>query len=85
MLSKTDGKRVWLIVVLGATAAIALPAQTFTTLFNFNSTNGAYPTAALVQATNGDLYGTTWQGGTLNDGTIFKVSKTGEVTTAWNF
>jgi hypothetical protein len=37
-------------------SVIALPAQTFTTLFSFDLTDGANPFyGALVQSTNGDL------------------------------
>ena len=37
--------------------------------------DGEYPQGALVQATNGDLYGTTAQGGSYdNAGTIFRLS-----------
>jgi hypothetical protein len=37
---------------------------TFSTLFSFDGTDGAYPSSgALGQATNGDLYGTTYVGG----------------------
>ncbi len=34
-----------------------------TTLQNFDSTDGSYPYAALVQATNGEFYGVTFGGG----------------------
>jgi uncharacterized repeat protein (TIGR03803 family) len=48
------------------------PAGTLTTLLIFNSTDGAWPEAALIQATDGNLYGTTSAGGTDNFGTVFK-------------
>ncbi len=64
------------VFVLCATTAIALPAQTFTTLFSFDAATGGIPYAALVQATNGDLYGTTTEGGK-----IFRVTPRGAVTT----
>jgi len=35
------------VFVLCATAAIALPAQTFTTLFSFDGTDGAIPQAGV--------------------------------------
>jgi uncharacterized repeat protein (TIGR03803 family) len=65
------------IFVLCATTAIALPAQTFTSLFSFDSTDGAAPLAGLVQATSGDFYGTTDAGGANGLGTVFKVTPTG--------
>jgi len=40
---------------------------------------------ALVQATDGSFYGTTYDGGTSNDGTVFKVRTDGTVTTVVNF
>jgi hypothetical protein len=43
-----------MFVFLGATA-IASPAQTFSTLFAFNGSDGAMPNS-LVQGLNGDLY-----------------------------
>ena len=44
------------------------------TLATFNGTNGAYPSAGLVMDAAGNLYGTTYQGGTSNVGTVFEVS-----------
>lgn len=48
---------------------------TFTTLHNFESTDGSEPAATLVQDTNGTLYGSTYYGGSSsNDGTVFSLS-----------
>src|SRR5437879_5366716 len=47
------------------------PTGTLTTLHNFDFTDGAGPLAAPVQATNGNLYGTTWGGGANGLGTVF--------------
>ena len=60
-------------------------AQTFTTLHSFDYTDGAYTGAALVQATNGNLYGTTGSGGANGDGTVFKITPSGTLTTLYNF
>jgi len=69
-----------------AATAIAAPAQTFTTLLDFDNTNGASPEANLVQATNGNLYGTTSQGGANGQGgTIFQVTPAGTLSTLYNF
>jgi uncharacterized repeat protein (TIGR03803 family) len=73
------------ICVLCAATAITLPAQTFTTLFSFDRTDG-YGAGALVQATNGDLYGTTEAGGAnFEGGTVFKITKAGALTTLYSF
>jgi hypothetical protein len=49
---------------------------TFETVYSFcsltNCADGAVPIAGLVQATNGDLYGTTLGGGANEGGTISK-------------
>jgi uncharacterized repeat protein (TIGR03803 family) len=89
-------KRAYAVLVLCAATAIALPAQTYATLHSFEGTDGANPGAGLVQATNGDLYGTTGDGGT-NDfctnfnqvqvgcGTVFKITPNGTLTTLYSF
>lgn len=59
------------IFFLCLTTAIASPAQTLTTLYSFNWTDGAGPVAGLLQATDGNLYGTTYSGGANGYGTIF--------------
>jgi uncharacterized repeat protein (TIGR03803 family) len=77
------GKRAYAVFVLCATTAIALPAQTLTTLLSF--THHAYTRAGLVQATNGDLYGTTLDSGAHGVGTIFKITPSGMPTTLYSF
>jgi uncharacterized repeat protein (TIGR03803 family) len=56
-----------------------------TTLHIFNSTDGANPIAGLVQATDGNFYGTTYAGGTNAWGTVFKITPSGKVTTLHSF
>jgi uncharacterized repeat protein (TIGR03803 family) len=71
------GKRGYAVFVLCATTALALPAQTFTTLFSFYFTDGETPFGGLVQATDGNLYGTTAAGGANSVGTVFKITPSG--------
>jgi uncharacterized repeat protein (TIGR03803 family) len=73
------------VFFLWAAAAIPLPAQAFTSLHSFANTDGANPTAGLVQGIDGNLYGTTYLGGDHSYGTIFKVSPTGALTPLHNF
>ncbi|HEV2176059.1 MAG TPA: choice-of-anchor tandem repeat GloVer-containing protein [Terriglobia bacterium] len=78
------------LFLLCATMAITLPAQTFTTLHSFDNTDGNGPSAALVQATDGNLYGTTLAGGDSTAcqngcGTVFKITPSGTLTTLYNF
>jgi len=68
------------------------PSGALTTLYSFcavgsypNCTDGQWPYAGLVQATNGDFYGTTSSGGAANDGTIFKITPSGTLTTLYSF
>ncbi len=56
-----------------------------TTLLSFAGTDGAQPYAGLIQATDGNLYGTTKFGGANNDGTIFKITLSGTLTTLHSF
>ena len=53
-----------------------LEAQTFTALHNFTNTDGQFPIAGLVLASN-VLYGTTSQGGSQSNGTVFAVNTDG--------
>ena len=50
--------------------------STPTTLVNFNGANGSDPESSLIADANGDLFGTTYIGGTNDYGTVFKIAKT---------
>ena len=47
--------------------------------------DGAEPVSALIQAADGNFYGTTSQGGTSNTGTVFKMTGSGKLTTLYSF
>jgi uncharacterized repeat protein (TIGR03803 family) len=71
--------------LLCATAAVAFSAQKFTLLHSFDDTDGANSYAALVQGTDGNLYGTTESGGVKSGGTVFKITTSGTLTTLYSF
>ena len=48
------------------TAFKLMPDKTFSTIAYFNGTNGATPNSALVVGYDGNLYGTTYLGGSTN-------------------
>ena len=58
-----------------------------TTLYNFcgGCGDGVDPEAGLIQATDGNFYGTTTQGGVNSAGTVFKMTPTGAFTTLHSF
>jgi uncharacterized repeat protein (TIGR03803 family) len=67
-------------------AAIASPAQTFTSLVSFDLTNGALPYyGSLTADSSGNLYGTTAIGGSNGVGTVFEITPAGELTTLYSF
>ena len=51
-------------------------ASTPTTLVSFNGSDGGDPGGALIADANGDLFGTTGEGGENGDGTVFEIAKT---------
>jgi uncharacterized repeat protein (TIGR03803 family) len=73
------------LFVLSATAATVLLAQTFTTLRRFHGADGANANAQLLQSTDGELYGTTLQGGAAGKGTVFKITPSGKLTPLYSF
>jgi uncharacterized repeat protein (TIGR03803 family) len=63
------------------------PSGAFTTLYSFGSgtDDGSLPESALIQATDGNLYGATSAGGQMNWGTVFKITPGGALTTLYSF
>jgi hypothetical protein len=49
------------------------------TIASFNGADGAYPVVGAIADANGDLYGTTNNGGVDGDGTAFEIVNTGTV------
>jgi uncharacterized repeat protein (TIGR03803 family) len=66
-------------------SASQVAAQTLTTLLSFDGTDGANSTAGLIRATDGNFYGTTSSGGATNNGSIFRITPSGTVTTLHSF
>jgi len=70
-------------------AAVVSAGQTLTTLYSFCSetlcTDGDDPYAGLTQGTDGSFYGTTYYGGADVYGTIFKITRSGMLTTVRSF
>jgi len=62
------------------------PKGNETVLYNFTGgSDGAYPESPVVRDKEGNLYGTTTQGGSANQGVVFKVDTTGNETVLHNF
>ncbi len=58
----------------------------FTELYSFTGgQDGSEPYAGLVQANNGNLYGTTWLGGLNGAGAIYAISTNGAFTSIYSF
>jgi uncharacterized repeat protein (TIGR03803 family) len=65
------------------------PAGVFTVLHDFcrlaSCTDGRDPVGGLIQASDGNFYGTTYRGGLHNFGTIFRISGAGVYKVLYNF
>jgi len=83
--------RVSLVFLFFAATVIAAPAQGvfFTTLVSFDGPNGNLPFSPVIQATDGNLYGTTrWGGancGSDGCGIVFKITPSGGLSTLYSF
>jgi uncharacterized repeat protein (TIGR03803 family) len=85
-----------LTVAFCVATAMGTSAQTFTTLANFDTSNGSFPQwAPLSQGLNGEFYGTTAGGGLFNNGcfrspdgncgVIYKITSDGALTVLHEF
>jgi uncharacterized repeat protein (TIGR03803 family) len=69
----------------GGTVFKITPSGTLTTLHSFGSGDGSGASAGLIQATDGNFYGTTSGFGVSNLGTVFKITPSGTLTTLHTF
>ena len=53
--------------------------------WKYENSGGAQPRAGLIQARDGNLYGTTWLGGPNGDGVVFRITKAGQLTVLHSF
>jgi uncharacterized repeat protein (TIGR03803 family) len=73
----------WLSVVVLSSQALA---QGFKTLYSFQcGADGSHPHAGLIRDASGNLYGTTYYGGTGGKGVVFKVAASGAETVLHSF
>jgi uncharacterized repeat protein (TIGR03803 family) len=65
------------------------PSGVLTTLYNFcsqtNCADGSQPYGGLSQGTDGSFYGTTATGGLYGEGTVFRLSQGGSLTSLYSF
>jgi uncharacterized repeat protein (TIGR03803 family) len=63
------------------------PSGSYTNLYSFagSPNDGKNPSAGLVQGTDGNFYGTTFSGGTNDNGTVFRISPSGSYTNLYSF
>ena len=71
---------------LGCGTVFKMTAEgALTRLHRFDQPDGSNPQAGLVQATDGNFYGTTGQGGSSYSGTIFQITSDGALTSLHSF
>ena len=83
---------VGMMIMFCAVMTITSSAQLLNTLLSFNGSNGQHPDSSLIQATDGNFYGVTQNGGVSNQnctsvgcGTVFKITPSGTLTTLYQF
>ncbi len=71
--------------MFGQVPARGQVAATLKNIAAFRGSNGTLPSGALTLGSDGDLYGTTSNGGAFGYGTVFKATPAGVVTTLYSF
>lgn len=69
----------------GGEAGIYSFSGTFGPTSPVGTVDGANPNRGLIEGSDGNLYGTTFFGGTYDEGTVFKVTRTGVETVVYSF
>src|SRR5207253_2694074 len=88
MKSSYDSCFLWALAALAVFLGKAsVEAQTFEVLYSFEpfGLDGDSPHGGLVQARDGNFYGTTFYGGTWDFGTVFKITPAGVLATLASF
>jgi uncharacterized repeat protein (TIGR03803 family) len=74
-----------ILSLLSAFCLPSTPAQTFTVLHSFQSSDGSGPQAGVIQDSSGNLYGTAVEGGAWSEGTVFKLTPKGKFSVLHSF
>ncbi len=69
----------------GTIFRLALDGTNFSFVHHFNGGNGENPEGQLIVGADGELYGTTLQGGSDNRGVIYRISTSGTFTLLYSF
>jgi uncharacterized repeat protein (TIGR03803 family) len=77
------GGTCWLYLGCGVVFKLD-PAGNYTVLHSFTDLDGEKPEAGLIRDTEGNLYGTTWEGGGYSDGVVFKLAPDGTYTVLYS-
>src|SRR5438552_29799 len=85
-MSRINGWKIpFALLLVCAASGITLAAQTFTTLHSFTGSDGANPYAGLVQGADGNIYGTTIDGGAHGSGNVIQITSSGKLTSIYDF
>jgi uncharacterized repeat protein (TIGR03803 family) len=76
---------VFAILLFGCAMVPASLAQTFHVVSSFYGANGGNPYGSLLQANDGNLYGTAYSNGANAGGTVFKINSAGQFSTVYDF